>query len=292
MKIYGNEFSLSKFLKLAIFDISNYLSNMALKKIIPATFFILSSFLASGQISSVSLLAELPAVPLSVCSADSSMINDFNDKIVLIKGKIKAQIKKINFDAENRVVDIYSSSVYSSSKTGISRAEFVLISKMSPDGREQWMREYASKSIKSKSKPIVLNQDNKNAIANLKEEKGLIAKTLENCFIRQKLILREIAELDSIETIKLKDTSATDYSGKSGYCSALSAAHLRYIKQCFNDIKDQIPLYIRLNEIENELIKREIDYERLVTDTDLYAVKAVDKYADILSKAYKYRTEN
>ena len=263
MKIYGNEFSLSKFLKLAIFDISNYLSNMALKKIIPATFFILSSFLASGQITSVSLLAELPAVPLSVCSADSSMINDFNDKIVLIKGKIKAQIKKINFDAENRVVDIYSSSVYSSSKTGI-----------------------------SKSKPIVLNQDNKNAIANLKEEKGLIAKTLENCFIRQKFILREIAELDSIETIKLKDTSATDYSGKSGYCSALSAAHLRYIKQCFNDIKDQLPLYIRLNEIENELIKREIDYERFVTDPDLYAVNAVDKYADILSKAYKYRTEN
>ena len=288
MKIYGNEFSLSKFLKLAIFDISNYLSNMALKKIIPATIFILSSFLASGQITSASLLAELPVVPLSVCSADSSIINDFNDKIVLIKGKIKAQIKKINFDAENRVVDITTSRVFSSSsKAGISKAEFVLISKMSPDSREQWMREYASKSIKSKSKPIVLNQDNKNAIANLKEEKELIAKTVENYFIRQKLILKEIAELDSLETKKLKDTTAADYSGKSGYCSALSAAHLRYIKQCFNDITDQIPLYIRLNEIENELIKREIDYERLVTDTDLYAVKAVDKYADILSKAYK-----
>ncbi|MDD4293564.1 MAG: hypothetical protein PHI95_06530, partial [Bacteroidales bacterium] len=122
---------------------------MALKKIIPATIFILSSFLASGQTTSASLLAELPAVPLSVCSADSSIINDFNDKIVLIKGKIKAQIKKINFDAENRVVDITTSRVFSSSsKAGMSKAEFVLISKMSPDSREQWMREYASKSIK------------------------------------------------------------------------------------------------------------------------------------------------
>jgi len=225
---------------------------MALKKFIPATIFILSSFLASGQITSVSLLAELPAVPLSVCSADSSIINGFNDKIILVKGKIKAQIKKINFDAENRVVDITS----------------------------------------SKSKPVVLNQSNKNAIANLKAEKGVIAKTFENYSTRQKLILKEIAELDSLETIKLKDTTAADYSGKLGYCNALSTAHLRYIKQCFNDINDQIPLYVRLNEIENELIKREIDYDRLVTGTDLYAVKAVDKYADILSKAYKYRTEN
>jgi len=265
---------------------------MALKKFIPATIFILSSFLASGQITSVSLLAELPVVPLSVCSADSSIINDFNAQIILVKSKIKAQIKKINFDAENRVVDITTSTVFSYSKAGISKADFVLISTMSPDGREQWVREYASKSIKSKSKPIVLNQENKNAIANLKAEKEVIAKTVENYFIRQKIILKEIAELDSIETIKLKDTTAANYSGKLGYCSALSSAHLRYIKQCFNDINDQIPLYIRLNEIENELIKREIDYERLVTDSDLYAVKAVDKYANILSKAYKYRTEN
>ena len=265
---------------------------MALKKFIPATIFILSSFLASGQITSFSLLAQLPPVPLSVCSADSSSINEFNAQIILVKNKIKAQIKKINSDAESDDYDVISAVLSSYTKAGMSKAEFLLVSKMSPDAREQWIRDYASKSINSKSKPTVLNQENKNAIVNLKAEKEVITKTVENYFIRQKLILKEIAELDSIETIKLKDASAAGYSGKSGYCSALSTAHLRYIKQCFNDIKDQLPLYIRLNEIENELIKREIDYDRFVTDPDLYAVNAVDKYADILSKAYKYRTEN
>ncbi len=262
-----------------------------MKNLIFTSVFLLSSFFTFGQITSASLLSELPNIPSSdfVCSADSSSVKDFYLKIASVKEKIKLQIKNINYDAENRVVDVNSTFVYSSHSKGfITINELSSLSKMNMSEREKWLKDYVDRRSKGKGEATVLNLDNTAAIANLKAEQKEITKVLQYSLDKQRSLLQEIEALYKAEVNKMADTSFVNYSGREAYCKTLSEAQLKYITQCYSDINNEIPLYIRLNEIDNDLIKREINYEKLVTSTDLFAVKAVSKYADILITAYKY----
>lgn len=286
---------------------------------------LLFSFALSSQVIAQStpeaFLGLLPAIPSSVCTNDESEVDAFSDRIILVKGKIKEYSDRISLTAGKSEKEAEREAYASASAmTGISQAELMKLSEMSEAEQEQWAKEYAAKQVtnaKSGKQVAGANPDMAKRLYNLNQERSKVMGEIDAIYNKLKAINQEIIARDTIETRKknakiksieeawesapwpdgaLMQDPKVDlkfkkliYQCESDYCSTMSPLMLDYITKYLTGLKYAIPLYRRLQVLDNELAAVQGVSAAVVNDENLYAVAAVEEYAGVLSDAYMFR---
>ena len=266
-------------------------------------------------------LGLLPGIPSSVCTNDESEVNAFSDQIILVKGKIKEYSDRISLTAGKSEKEAEREAYApASAMTGISQADLMKLANMSEAEQDKWAQEYAAKQVASAKagKPVAgENADRAKKLYNLNEERVKVKGEIDAIYNRLVVIYQEIKVKDTIETRKknakiksiekawesapwpdgaLMQDPKVDlkfkkliYQCESDYCSTMSPLMLDYITKYLTGLKYAIPLYRRLQVLDNELAAVQGVSAAVVNDENLYAVAAVEEYAGVLSDAYMFR---
>ena len=274
-----------------------------------------------AQSTPEAFLGLLPVIPSSVCTNDESDVDAFIDQIILVKGKIQEYSDRVSMasgvNEKQAVKEAYAST---SSMTGISQAELMKLANMSEAEQERWAQEYAAKQVASAKagKPVAgENADRAKRLYNLNEERMKVKGEIDAIYNRIKVMNQELIARDTVETRKknakiksiekawadapwppraLMQDPAVDlkfkkqiYQCESDYCSTMSPLMLDYITKYLTGLKYAIPLYRKLCEVDNEISTIQGLTAAIVQDENLFAVAAVEEYADALRGAYAYR---
>ena len=274
-----------------------------------------------AQSTPEAFLGLLPVIPSSVCTNDESDVDAFIDQIILVKGKIQEYSDRVSMasgvNEKQAVKEAYAST---SSMTGISQAELMKLANMSEAEQERWAQEYAAKQVASAKagKPVAgENADRAKRLYNLNEERMKVKGEIDAIYNRIKVMNQELIARDTVETRKknakiksiekawadapwppraLMQDPAVDlkfkkqiYQCESDYCSTMSPLMLDYVTKYLTGLKYAIPLYRKLCEVDNEISTLQGLTAAVIKDENLYAVAAVEDYADVLSSVYMYR---
>ena len=274
-----------------------------------------------AQSTPEAFLGLLPVIPSSVCTCDDSDVDAFIDQIILVKGKIKEYADRLSLasgvNEKQAIKEAYAST---SSMTGISQEELMKVANMSEAEQERWAQEYAAKQVASAKagRPVAgENADRAKRLYTLNEERTKIKGEIDIIYNKLNGILQEINITDTLETRKknakikaiekawadapwppraLMQDPAVDlkfkkqiYQCESDYCSTMSPLMLDYVTRYLTGLKYAIPLYRKLCEVDNEISTLQGLTAAVIKDENLYAVAAVEDYADVLSSVYMYR---
>lgn len=282
----------------------------------------LLSFCASAQGTPEAFLGGLPGIPGSVCSTSDSEVDQFLNQISIVKGQIKEYSDRLSSIAAGRKDEMTENAMAAvSARTGISQEEMMKLANMSEEEQEKWAQEYAAKQMAAakSGKPVAgANQTQAKKSVALSEEKLRLKGEIDAFINRMKALTQEIALRDTVETHKrdakikpimkawenaplepgalMLSTKVEDGFRKqihechAEYCREISPLQLDFITKYLTGVKALLPTYRRLAQVENEMAKEQLNIENLLQDENIYAVSAVEGYADILRDAYKYRS--
>ncbi len=293
-----------------------------MKKAFLAAGVMLLSLCMNAQITPEAFLGGLPGIPGSVCSTSDSEIDLFLEQIALVKGQIKDysdRLSNLASGSEDNMKKNAMSAV--SAKTGISQEEMMKLANMSEEEQERWAQEYAAKQMAAakSGKPVAgENSAQAKRIVALGEEKLRLRGEIDAFVNRMNAISREVTKRDTIESRKRDERikpilkkwenaplepgalmlSAQVEDGfrkqihecHADYCQQMSPLQLDYITKYLTGLKALLPTYRRLAKVENEIAKEQLNVKNLLQDENIYAIAAVEGYADILKSAYKYRS--
>ena len=79
------------------------------------------------------------------------------------------------------------------------------------------------------------------------------------------------------------------YQCESDYCSTTSRLMLDYVTRYLTGPKKAITICSKLRAVDNEISTLQGLTAAVIKDENLYAVAAVEDYADVLSSVYMYR---
>ncbi len=282
---------------------------------------ILFSFKTKAQSTPEAFLGLLPGIPSSLCTNDESEVAAFSDQIILVKGKIGEYSERVSLSSgvseKQAKKEAYAST---SSMTGISQAELMKLANMSEAEQERWAQEYAAKQVATAKagKPVAgENSDKAKRLYSLNQEWTKIKGEIDAIYNRLSVLNQEMIARDTVETRKknakiktiekawadapwppraLMQDPAVDlkfkkqiYQCESDYCSTMSPLMLDYVTRYLTGLKYAIPLYRKLCEVDNEISTLLGLTAAVIKDENLYAVAAVEDYADVLSSVYMYR---
>ena len=72
------------------------------------------------------------------------------------------------------------------------------------------------------------------------------------------------------------------------YCRQMSPLQLDFITKYLTGVKTLLPVYRRLAQVDNEIANEQLNIKNMLQDENIYAISAIEGYADILKNAYKY----
>lgn len=200
-----------------------------------------------------------------------------------------------------------------SEQYGVSMQDLEKIGNMSDAEQEKWAQNYANSMMqqaKQNPQATIKKTDKSARLFELAKEEKAIGERITSEMTRVTLMFRNVDEQDTIETRKLNvqlrplekqlcSGICTDaeiarsraaekqiYNLKIQYCEKMSPLQTNAISQYLTTIKTLFPDYRRLTEIQNEITTLQQIGD--LVPQDLYCIKAVDEYANVLSEAYKY----
>ena len=200
-----------------------------------------------------------------------------------------------------------------SEQYGVSMQDLEKVGEMSDEEQEKWAQNYANNMMqqaKQNPKATIKKTDKSARLFELAKEEKAIGERITYDMTRVTQIFKNVEEQDTIETRilnkKLRPLEkqlcsgiCTDaeiarsraaekqiYNLKIQYCEKMSPLQTNAISQYLTTIKTLFPDYRRLTEIQNEITTLQQIGE--LVPQDLYCIKAVDEYANVLSEAYKY----
>jgi hypothetical protein len=200
-----------------------------------------------------------------------------------------------------------------SEQYGVSIQDLEKVGEMNEAEQEKWAQNYAGQQMqKAKQNPqAAIKKGEKSArLFDLTNEQKAIGERITEKMSKVDKLLKYIEQQDTIETDKLNEKiRPLEKQLCSGICSdaeiarsnaaekQIYALHIRFcekmspmlieaISQYLTTVKTLFPDYRRLTEIQNETTNLQQIGE--LVPQDLYCIKAVDKYADVLLSAYNY----
>lgn len=293
-----------------------------MKKTLLAAGIMLLSLCMNGQVTPEAFLGGLPGIPGSVCSTADSEIDLFLDQIALVKGQIKDYSDKLSNIASGRKDEMTSNALAAvSARTGISQEEMTKLANMSEEEQEKWGQEFAARQMASakSGKPIAgVNAAQAKQSVALGEEKLRLRGEIDAFVKRMAVIQQELATRDTLESRKrdqkikpilkkwenaplepgalMLSTKVEDgfrrqiHECHVEYCRQMSPLQLDFITKYLTGVKTLLPVYRRLAQVDNEIANEQLNIKNMLQDENIYAISAVEGYADILKNAYKYRS--
>lgn len=200
-----------------------------------------------------------------------------------------------------------------SEQYGVSMQDLEKVGEMSDEEQEKWAQNYASQQMqKAKQNPqAAIKKTEKSArLFELGKEEKAIGERITFAMEKVSGLFKNVETQDTIETRKLNEkirplekqlcsgicsdaeiarSNAAEkqiYALKIKFCEKMSPMLIDAISQYLTTVKTLFPDYRRLTEIQNEITTLQQIGE--LVPQDLYCIKAVDEYADVLSEAYKY----
>lgn len=200
-----------------------------------------------------------------------------------------------------------------SEQYGVSMQDLEKVGEMSDEEQEKWAQNYANQQMqKAKQNPqATIKKTEKSArLFELGKEEKAIGERITFAMERVSRLFKNVEVQDTIETRKLNEkirplekqlcsgicsdaeiarSNAAEkqiYALKIRFCEKMSPMLIDAISQYLTTIKTLFPDYRRLTEIQNEVTTLQQIGE--LVPPDLYCIKAVDEYADVLSEAYRY----
>ena len=197
-------------------------------------------------------------------------------------------------------------------KYGHSLGELEKVGEMSEAEQEKWAQQYAGDFInQSEANPATPKQQNEaKRMFELGQEQKSIAGEITAKMERASKILNDVNERglaeEKILEEKIRPLEKQLCSGictdaeiarsnaaekqihalKIKFCEKMSPLQTEAISQYLTTVKTLLPMYLRLTEIQNEIA--EIQQLGEIMHADLSGYEAVDEYAVVLQKAYKY----
>ena len=200
-----------------------------------------------------------------------------------------------------------------SEQYGVSMQDLEKVGEMSDEEQEKWAQNYASQQMqKAKQNPqAAIKKTEKSArLFELVKEEKAIGERITFAMEKVSHLFKNVETQDTIETRKLNEkihplekqlcsgicsdaeiarSNAAEkqiYALKIKFCEKMSPMLIDAISQYLTTVKTLFPDYRRLTEIQNEITTLQQIGE--LVPQDLYCIKAVDEYADVLSSAYNY----
>lgn len=293
-----------------------------MKKILFAAGLMLLAFCASAQVTPEAFLGGLPGIPGSVCSTSDSEVDQFLNQISIVKGQIKEYSDRLSNIASARKDEMAGNAMAAvSARTGISQEEMMKLANMSEEEQEKWGQEYAARQMAAAKagKPAGgVNQAQAKKSVALSEEKLRLKGEVDAFVNRMKALSQEIALRDTLESRKrdarikpimkawenaplepgamMLSTKVEDGFRKqihechADYCREMSPLQLDFITKYLTGVKALLPTYRRLAQLDNEIAGEQLNIDNMLQDENIYAITAVEGYADFLRDAYKYRS--
>lgn len=291
-----------------------------MKKTLLAAGIMLLSLCMNGQVTPEAFLGGLPGIPGSVCSTADSEIDLFLDQIALVKGQIKDYSDKLSNIASGRKDEMTSNAMAAvSARTGISQEEMTKLANMSEEEQEKWGQEFAARQMaaaKSGKQVAVVNAAQAKQSVALGEEKLRLRGEIDAFVKRMAVIQQELATRDTLESRKrdqkikpilkkwenaplepgalMLSTKVEDEFRRQihechvEYCRQMSPLQLDFITKYLTGVKTLLPVYRRLAQVDNEIANEQLNIKNMLQDENIYAISAIEGYADILKNAYKY----
>lgn len=246
-----------------------------MKTILSSLLFALIGFLpltVFAQTTPEAYLGQLPAIPNVACAADTSVVNNFTNRIFTVKAALQETIDQIHNSTQNQEEQIKNQALSSASKqlglskndmeqlqqenteeaqarkiaeksiskqTGFSLQELEHIGEMSEAEQEKWAQNYASQQMRQtsqQSKTTSRNQGNSSRLFELSKEQQSIGERITAKMNRIAKIFKEVEQQDTIETRKLNaKLPALESQLCSGICSPAEVARSKAAeKQIYN----------------------------------------------------------
>ena len=200
-----------------------------------------------------------------------------------------------------------------SEQYGISMQDLEKVGEMSEEEQEKWAQNYVNQQMqKAKQNPqaTIKKTDKSARLFELAKEEKAIGERITFAMEKVSRLFKNVETQDTIETRKLNEkihplekqlcsgicsdaeiarSNAAEkqiYALNIRFCEKMSPMLIDAISQYLTTVKTLFPDYRRLTEIQNEVTTLQQIGE--LVPPDLYCIKAVDEYADVLSEAYKY----
>ncbi len=194
----------------------------------------------------------------------------------------------------------------------LSLQELEKLSEMSEAEQEKWAQNYANQQMQAaKQNPqVTAKKQAKSArLFELAKEQQTIGERITAKMGTVAKLFKEVEQQDTIETRKLNEklpalesqlcsgicspaeivrSKAAEkqiYNLRLQYCEKMSPLQVNAISQYLTSVKTLFPDYRRLTEVQNEIATLQFGE---IIPVDLSCYSAVDEYANVLLKAYKY----
>ncbi|MDD3080552.1 MAG: hypothetical protein PHH37_15830 [Paludibacter sp.] len=263
--------------------------------------FLLQAGVLKAQSTPEAFLAQLPAIPSSVCGVDTSVVNHFMNQIDKTKEAIQDEIdrfqartgvdlKKINDKIlssvaaqlglnmndtnhlqnenisdgqKNKVIDKSLKNQY-----GLSMNEVSKVANMSEAEQQQWAQNYANQQMqkaKQNPKEALKNQPKYNRIIKLQKEQMAIYDRINDKKNIEANLLKNIDLQDSIETNKLIAKIGPmnkEISSYMGICTPAEAARSRMLEKQVYNLK--LEYCEKLSPMQLSYIKQYLDNMKIL----------------------------
>ena len=272
---------------------------------------------AAGQSTAEAFMALLPPVPNVSCTADTSVISKFSKQIDIFNEAYRNYSEKINQKAERyQQEESDDMAAAALSKAGISMKEVEKLENMSEAEQEKWAKEYAEKMMAQSMSGNAGKKSDAQKMTNLAQRQKALIDEIE--VMKRVLVSRakDVEVADTLETRKLKKAlailaeSVKDVNTGEGstpadarrwdaytkachneqinYCGKMTPLWINYVESHLSFTKKVIPMLREIAQTESEIFRLQFNKLPPVVDSETYAIKAVNDYAQILDQSYDF----